>query len=482
MKTVGQGSLCAFLVLAAVASASCAELKLGRPFSDGCVLQCERPVPVWGQAAAGDAVRVDFAGQVRRTVADAQGRWRVTLDPLTATGRAQTLTVATQKGGAPLTVEDVLVGEVWLCSGQSNMAMALVHPELTRYRDAIGAMMAQTVDEPNVRYLDAPGAKGWMSLTHGFLQKEPTSALAVHYALELRARLHVPIGVIVAAVGGSNIDDWQAGGYLDKIRLAEICPYALRGALWYQGETNLYLGETDAYQAKLRRLYDGWRARFENPSFRLDLVQLAPFARGTYLLKDGTAFDYDAAFPRFLQAQAAFVDGEPNATLTVINDLGTVHDIHPNEKERVAKRLALHALRRDYGRDWIEDQSPRPSAVTVDGDRLTVAFSHAKSLYAYQRFSAFSARDVPFELAGADGAYRPAEIVNWAKLPGGMREGMITNAFVILRAPGLAAPQKVRYAWRYPWTGCVYNEVNLPLGTFEVSIHQTRHHSEEQAK
>ena len=455
---------------------------LGRPFSDGCVLQCGRPVPVWGQAAVGDAVRVDFAGQVKRAVADAQGRWRVTLDPLTATERPQTLTVASQGGGTSLSVNDVLVGEVWLCSGQSNMAMALVHPELTRYRDGIGAMTAQTVDEPSVRYLEAPGAGGWRALTHGFLKTEPTSALAVHYALELRARLHVPIGVIVAAVGGSNIDDWQTGGSLDRMKLAEVCPYALRGALWYQGETNLYLGETDAYRAKLRRLYDGWRARFENPSFRFDLVQLAPFARGTYRLKDGSAFDYDAAFPRFLQAQAAFADGEPNATLTVINDLGAVHDIHPNEKARVAKRLALHALRRDYGRTWIEDQSPRPAAVTAEGDRLTVSFSHAKSLYVYQRFAAFRAQDVPFELAGADGAYRPAAIVNWANLPGGMREGMITNAFVVLRAPGLAAPQKVRYAWKYPWTGCVYNEVNLPLGTFEASRHQPKHHNEEQAK
>ena len=288
----------------------------------------------------------------------------------------------------------------------------------------------------------------------------------------------VPLSVIGAAIGGCNIDAFlpteKAKAALDASLMSTLYPYAIRGALWYQGETNIYLGEVEEYGQKMRRLYDRWSEKFANPKLSFYYVQLAPFARGNKVVhknKDGTTRSvvaYDTEFPRFLCVQAAFAKEEPNAAMTVVNDVGCVGDIHPNEKWIVAKRLALHALRRDYGFDGVEDCSPEPSSVTAVSNVVTVSFAHAKSLYAYQRGQRFSA-SLPFELAGADGVWRPARVLNFMTT-GGMSAGTITNNFVELSSPDVAAPKSVRYAWKLPWTGSLYNEVNLPLGTFEREV------------
>ena len=448
-------------------------LSFGRPFTRGAVLQRGRPVPVWGQAPVGAAVLVSLGGASAKGKADAQGAWRVNLPALPASAAPQTLTVSS--GDASLSVEDVLVGEVWLCAGQSNMAMALVHPQLTRYRDGIGSLTAQMTRDPAARYRSAEREGPWQPFEPEFLASGKASSIPVHFACELRARLQVPVGVVVAAAGGCNIDAFlpSLDGSLDRHFLGRFYPYSMRGAVWYQGETNVYLGETEAYGEKLRQLYDRWRTNFENRDFRFYYVQLAPFQRGkvTHKQKDGTSrtFDYDALFPEFLCVQAAFEKTEPNAAMTVVNDLGIVHDIHPNEKWLVARRLALHALKRDYGYAGVEDRSPEPMSATAGTNGLVrIAFDHAKRLYVYQRGSHFKP-DAPFELAGADGVFRPAKIVNYLPRKS-MCEGTITNNVIELSAADVTDPKRVRYAWTCPWTGCVYSDVDLPLGTFLMDV------------
>lgn len=461
--------------LAASASPS-SGLSFGRPFTDGAVLQSGRPVPVWGRAPADAEVCVTFGAISVKGKADARGDWRVMLPALPASSAPRSLSVATS--AASLHADNVVVGEVWLCAGQSNMAMALVHPTLTRYRDGIGSMVAQATEKPLVRYLGTPVPKdGWQAFTAEFLSSGSKASIAVHYALELHEKLGVPVGVIVATAGGCNIDsflpDLKPAANLDAYFLADVYPYALRGALWYQGETNIYLGEVEEYGEKLRALYGRWRDRFANPKLSFYYVQLAPFARGnavTHKEKDGTTrvVEYDTLFPKFLCVQAAFEKSEPNAAMTVVNDLGIVGDIHPNEKWLVAKRLALHALKRDYGFARVEDCSPEPVRATAVSNVVSVAFAHAKTLYAYQRGQRFSPV-LPFELAGTDGVWRPANVLNFLT-DKSMCEGSITNNIIELAAPGVAEPVAVRYAWRLPWMGSVYNEVNLPLGTFERTV------------
>ena len=456
--------------LAASAQTS-AGLSFGRPFTNGAVLQRDRPVPVWGRALPGANVRVSYGAAVAAGKADASGVWRVTLPAMPASSVPRTLSVSTST--SILNIDDIVVGEVWLCAGQSNMEMPLVDPKLTRYRDGIGAMVAQATDQPLVRYLGTPVSKiGWQRFTPAFLLSGRRASIAVHYALDLHEKLGIPVGVIVAAAGGCNIDAYipsiKSDSNLDGYFLADLYPYALRGALWYQGETNVYLGEVEEYGPKMRLLYDRWREKFDNPKLSFYYVQLAPFVRGmvTHKKKDGTTltFDYDAAFPRFLGIQALFEKGEPNAAMTVVNDIGCVCDIHPNEKWLVAKRLALHALKRDYGFEGIEDCSPEPLRATSASNVVTVVFDHAKSLYAYQRGQRFSS-DLPFELSGTDGVWRPARVLNFLP-PRAMNDGTITNNVIVLAASGVREPVAVRYAWQKPWTGVVFNEVNLPLATF----------------
>ena len=453
------------LLLPAAAEAG---LKFAEPFSHGAVLQREIPVPVWGTGAKpGADVSVCYGRFSVKAKANAKGEWRVDLPAMPATKSSGVLEALS--GASKTAVTNVVVGEVWLCSGQSNMAQALVDPKMPRYRDAIGSMIAQTTYKPFVRHMLAPGDGGWHSLTPEYLSSGRRSAIAVYYALGLYSHLDIPVGVIEAAAGGSNIDNWQpevgpSAGCNNKF-MKKLYPYALRGALWYQGETNAMLGEADVYPEKMRRLLNGWRKMFENKELSFYYVQLAPFARG--VMKNG--FDYDAAFPKFLMAQSSFEKMDPRAAMTVVNDIGCVEDIHPNEKWLVARRLLLHALKRNYGFEGVEDSSPLALSATADGSRVKVVFSNAKSLYVYARGKAFSKSLAPFEIAGSDGVFKPAQIINFSSEKGFAR-GLIDSSEIVLSASGVKEPVAVRYAWQKPWTGCVYNEADLPMGTFLIEV------------
>ena len=439
-------------------------LKVAAPFGDGMVLQRERPVPVWGKAAGNVAVEVSFAGQTKKTTAAATGVWRVTLDPLEASKEARSLTVVAGTERASFT--NVVVGEVWLCSGQSNMDMALAD-NTPRYGDDIGRMVAQVTDKPFVRYMTAPGREGWHAFTPEFLSAGRKAALAVHFALALYEQLDVPVGVVVAALGGSNIDSWNPSvakpgyPYLHHAHITQLVPYALRGALWYQGETNVPEGA--GYLAKLRQLDAAWRTLFEAPDLMFGYVQLAPFAYGK---KNGV--DLDEVFPVFLEAQAAFEREQTNAAMVVVNDIGNIKDIHPGHKWLVARRLLLPVLKRCYGRAGIEDHSPVPSRVAAVSNVVEIAFDHAKTLYVHDP-DAPGDLSVPFELEDEAGFWKPARILNYARTDW-TRHGNVDTNVLQLVADGVSRPVAVRYAWRKPWKGIVYNQVNLPLGTFRRDV------------
>lgn len=356
-----------------------AEVKLGAPFADGAVLQREKPVPVWGTAAPGEKVAVSFAGQRLETVADAKGTWRVNLSPLVACREGRTLSVAVK--GEQVCVTNVLVGEVWLCSGQSNMEFPLCG-KMTRFRDRQGALVAQMTRKPLVRFANVSSYQGsadelqtplracvWREATPENLAKNDAfSAVGIYYALELYAALEVPVGVIGAYWGGTRIEPWiprcgfesvpslkteaayrarmgdeftnahllascptysayhqkqhQQPSVLWNAQLAPIAPFAVRGMIWYQGESNS--ADHARYADMMQALWNGWSKRFENPDLPLYFAQIAPYGWATTL-------------PEIQAAQVRFVRQEPHAALAVINDLGNeFNEIHPNEKELVA--------------------------------------------------------------------------------------------------------------------------------------------------
>ena len=234
--------------------------------------------------------------------------------------------------------------------------------------------------------------------------------------------------------------------------VAAWSPFAIRGFIWYQGCHNN--DESQFYCAKLHALYSGWSREFENPALKHYIVQLAPWKQN---------------WLGICMAQNKYVSEEKNAAIAVTADSGNFFDIHPNDKEIVAKRLALHALKRDYGFDIPEDDSPvLKSAVSADG-KITLSFEHAKNWYVY---SPDRSREAAFEIAGEDGAWQSAKIVNYRKTKDGKGNendtDFIDDAEIAVTSDKVAKHVKVRYMGRPRTSGTLYNEASLPLGPFEA--------------
>ena len=503
-------------LLSFVFSAS-AKIELATPFSDGVVLQRGMKVPVWGKAAPGSKVTVEFAGESASTVACPGGCWKVNLPPMEASKESRTLTVTESEAGwlwdstlDTVEVKDVLVGEVWMCAGQSNTDCPIWGGN-PHYRDGQGSTIMQMTVKPWVRLVKTPLVPAtapkldvkakWMPMTPDLLADASKgvrmpSAMGYLYALELANALDIPIGLVDSSWGGTNIDAWTPPSGYDGINslkdvaalpllnqkdfqqarsngvykgkgiygawqqqpsalwngmVAAYAPMACRGFIWYQGCHNS--GEPQRYCDKMHALYNGWAKEFSNPDLKLYFVQLAPWG--------------NAGIAAIQMAQAKFDAEEKNTGMAVINDVGNLKDIHPNDKRTVAKRLALHALKRDYAFDWVGDNSPTLKGWKLDGNKVELSFNDATGWYLYN--PDWSVEN-GFELCGADGKWQKAQIDNLAvkatKAYGS--RGVINGANLIVTAPGVAAPKKLRYLHSAPWFGSLFNTSALPLGAFAI--------------
>ena len=489
------------LGVAALVACQALALELASPFADSMVLQQKREVPVWGWAEPGEKVTVEFAGVLVETKAGADGSWKVKLPAMNASKEARALTVRTA-GNGEKTINDVLVGEVWYVSGQSNAECPLWFNSKDgnnpRFRDRNGGLIAQITYRPNIRMCyaanyktsDKPKAKAeypvkWEPFTpetlaygHGF------SAIGVFYALELYAALDVPIGIVGSYWGGTRIEPWipasgfasigfdpateplackDAGGKerfpnqqpsrLWNEMVNPFAPMAMRGMIWYQGCSNSR-DPAGRYLKLMHALYNGWSREFENPDFKLYFVQLAPWGSGGH--------------PEFQQEQAKFAEEQPNSGMAVINDLGNLTDIHPADKEPVARRLVLHALKNDYGFSAIEASSPKLKSWEIKGDRFVMTFDHAKSFYIYNEEYASTANG--FEICGADGVWKSCKLHNL--IPGkrkvDIRGGIAGGNVIEVSADGVKEPKRLRYLYSRPWRGNIFNQVCLPIGSFEI--------------
>jgi sialate O-acetylesterase len=251
---------------------------------------------------------------------------------------------------------------------------------------------------------------------------------------------------------GKLRDSCQLPSRLWNEMVNPFAPMAMRGMIWYQGCSNS--GDApERYTRMMHALYNGWSKKFENPGMKLYFVQLAPWGSGGH--------------PEFQQAQQRFAEEQPNSAMAVINDLGNLTDIHPSDKEPVARRLVLHALKRDYGFSNIEDCSPVLRSWRIEGDRFVMTFDHAKSFYVYNH--KYCSQENGFEICGADGAWKKCQIHNFIRNSKGNYRGGIAGGNVLeVSADGVAEPKKLRYLYSRPWYGSVYNEVCLPLGSFHI--------------
>jgi sialate O-acetylesterase len=393
-----------FGLLAAEAKAALSPAKI---FTDHMVLQRHSPVPIWGTATPGNNVTVLFAGKTVETTVGDDGKWHVTLAPLEADATGRELRVSS--GGDSTVINDVVVGEVWFAGGQSNMQYTA--SSMARLLPAGKALVA-TADLPAIRFcrihesaaseprMDLSKAQWDTCSPHAVLNH---SAVGLVFARRLHLELNVPVGVIDSSVGGTPIepyipeaaftghptleklltlaragdkqaimampggtyvrgDHWLAGRLYNG-RIAPVVPYAIRGAIWYQGESNCGTGEDPRdYALKLQALVTGWRAAWGQPELPVYVVQLPQWK--------------SYAWPFLREEQRRAVASLKNSGLTVTIDLDHANDIHPPNKIDVGERLARWPLARIYGRT-IEVQGPVFRSAEVRDGGFVVSFDHA---------------------------------------------------------------------------------------------------------
>ena len=470
-----------------------ADVKLPALFSDHMVLQRDMAAPVWGTAAPGEEVTVSIAGQTKTATADAQGKWMVKLDKLKA-GDALTLTV---KGKNSITINDVLVGEVWVGSGQSNMALTV-----NRAKDFEAEKAAASL--PHIRHFTI-GTGRWAVC--GPETVGTFSATAFFFAREIHKQLGVPVGILHSSVGGTPIESWIAPeaqkaspelkGFFEAITrddskfdegkakakyetdlakwkeasakakaentpapkrpqdpavvrnrkgnvgglyttlIAPLIPYGIRGALWYQGEANANPTKAPFYEAQLRLLVTDWRARWGEGDFPFAWVQLPNFtSRG-----DGWCLVREA----MLKTLAL-----PNTGMAITVDIGEVRDIHPKNKQDVGKRLAMWALADVYGKKDIASSGPLPGGHEVRGSEVVLSFKHTDG-----GLVAKGAELKGFVVAGEDKQWKPAK----ARIEGGK---------VIVSSADVKTPVAARYAWTDNPDCNLYNGAGIPASPFRT--------------
>lgn len=389
-------------VLTAVICAQ-AQIRLPKVLTDNMVLQQGKQVKIWGEAAPESKVTVQFMKQKKQTSADALGRWEVSLDPMTAEKTPQQLTI--KAGKDKVTLSNILVGEVWLASGQSNMEYSMnnhpKHPKPKRGDKEYLFKAYSSADNPLIRLLhvrkqltDTLPSDGWKTLTQESLA--PVSAAGYFFADHLTKELDVPVGIISSAWGGTPIEHWvpqealedspifgemvsfnKLNGVEIAVRydkmIAPLAPFAMKGILWYQGEQNLVQGDLSIYTEKQKLLIQSWRDKWDDQSLSFHYVQLAPHTYSTRR-NDVIAKTWEA-LPMFWQAQEACLE-IPGTGMAVITDLiDKPSEIHPSYKWEVGRRLALIALAKDYGKDVI-CTGPTFKSVTFEDEEAIVEFDN----------------------------------------------------------------------------------------------------------
>lgn len=476
-------------------------LQLPAIFTHHMVMQRNRPVKFWGTANASTAVIVRFAGKTLTTQTDPNGKWAVVFPPMKA-GGPYTATIGNE--GKTLHLNDILVGEVWICSGQSNMAFRLqdaatakediagaANPQLRFFdQKEIAPTAAVVWDESvltQVNRLHYYGPTSWAASDS--LTARQFSAVGYHFGKMLQEQLGVPVGLIHNAIGGSPTEAWidrksmesdpmladfftnwnnndfidawvrERGmqnlslakanpfqqhpykpAYLFETAMAPIAGYPLAGTIWYQGESNA--NNVELHELLLPAMVESWRNAWGH-SFPFYYVQLSSMESGR------------ESWGHFRDSQRRLMARIARSGMAVSSDLGNRTDVHPKMKREVGERLARWALSDTYGKH-IQKSGPLYRGVRYEGEKAIVSFDEAKRL---QTSDSGLVRDA--ELAGADKIFYPAEAV-------------IRGKYLEISSKKVAAPVFVRYGWSSFTEGNLVNEAGLPASTFSSEFQNAK--------
>jgi sialate O-acetylesterase len=496
-------SIVAVVLAFAIASSSYGDVTLSTLFRDGVILQRGKPVPVWGTADAGERVSVSFGDQTKSAVADKNGKWMIQLDQLKENSTPSQLTA---NGKNSIVINNVLVGEVWLCSGQSNMQhplsasnnakdeIAQANAPLVRYFDVKASIEEEPTDEADGTWQDCTPA------TAGNF-----TAVGYFFGREIQRELGVPVGIIKASLGGSPIEGWMNG------RVLSNTPAAAPAFKKWEGIKKGYIERADEYRSKLA----AWKERHKDETSEKSssddprptrawvdgdrnkpgglyngfIYPLKPFALAGFVWYQGegnvpSSAEYKILFPMmisqwrrdseqpdlpFLFVQLPNYDQKndatneswpwqresqaaalklPNVGMAVTIDIGDPVNLHPGNKKDVGKRLALIAMNQVYKRKT-EDSGPVHEKVTKNGDSLRIRFVNADGL----AFRGDSAK--AFIIAGADRKFVPAD-------------ARVEGDAIVLRAEGVAKPVAARLDWTNNPMAFLVNKTGLPAAPFRT--------------
>ena len=506
------GGLVACIVLTATVAPTRADVSLNNMFGDHMVLQQGIKNKVWGKADPGETVTVTLGGQTHTATAGADGTWHLFLDPVQEYGGPHTLTV---KGKNTVTFNDVLIGEVWVCAGQSNMQWSV-----NSSNDADLERAAATF--PNIRLISVPNV-GLQEPQWNFNGKWAAcspdtvgnfSAVGYFFGRQLHQTLGVPVGLINNAWGGSaaeawvnreklaaneklqplmerwskieadfpaakvayeqKLGEWKAAAEKAKAEGKPAPPqpgnpegqmkgnarpaniycgvlkpsigYGIRGAIWYQGESNA--GRAYQYRELFPLMIKSWREEWGLGDFPFYWVQLADFMAEKPV-------PADSEWAELREAQTMTMKALPNTGEAVIIDIGEGKDIHPKNKQDVAKRLARWALAETYKRPGIAARSPLYKAMEKQGAKILLSFDHvASNAGGWRPFDVLEPRG--FTIAGADKKFVPAKAT------------ILSDGRIEVSAEEVAEPVAVRYAWADNPVCNMYSAAGLPLTPFRT--------------
>lgn len=468
MRILLTGWLC--LTLAASLPA---QVKPAGIFGNHMVLQRNKPIPVWGTASPGEKITVSLSGHTLKTKASKTGDWSVTL-PAMKEGGPYNLTLT---GKDTVTLSDVLIGEVWLCSGQSNMEWALKAADSAKREiEASTNDMIRHIKVPRTAALQPRREIGqpaeWK--VSGPATAGDFTAVGYFFARELQKRLGVPVGLVNSSWGGTHVETWTSSeAFFSQAEFADLkakyptvdtpvkapnayatllyngmihplVGFAIRGAIWYQGESNA--ARAEQYNRSFPLMINDWRSRWKE-DFPFYFVQLTH-----YQASKGDSQNGGSTWAELREAQTNTLR-LPNTGMAVIIDIGNSGDIHPRNKQDVGMRLALQALAKTYGMN-VPHEAPMVDKVSFDGNTASVTWHNTyDGMRVRNRYGHVNG----FEVAGEDRKFHYA------------RAWMGADGRVMVTCDKVARPVALRYGWSDdPADLNLFNSAGIPANPFRT--------------
>ncbi|QIK61088.1 sialate O-acetylesterase [Dysgonomonas sp. HDW5A] len=464
-----------FLLLFVIALALHAELKLPAIFSNNMLLQQNTEVKLWGWADKGLTVSISpsWSEQKYTAKADNSGKWNLTIP--TPAGSYQTYTISISDNKSNIIFNNVLVGEVWLCSGQSNMEMPM---KGFKNQPILGSNEAILRSKnKNIRLITVKRASSlspqddiigeWTEATPETVKE--FSATGYYYGKLLNEMLDVPVGLILSAWGGSTIEAWMSKDMLsgfDDIKLPSseedtkipnrtpimlynsminpIAGYTIKGCIWYQGESNYE--RPDQYPLLFEKMVSEWRKIWRQGEFPFYFCQIAPYNYASIAPIEKQGGKFNSAFLREAQYKSAQII--PNSGMVVLMDIGEEKCIHPRDKKVGGERLAMMALGKTYGMTGFAYESPTFKEMVIEENKAILSFDNAPMW-----LTAYGQELKQFEIAGADKVFYPAK-------------AEIKRSKVEVSSDKVSKPVAVRYAFKDFAVGDLFSTEGFPLSSF----------------